>query len=236
MKYSVNHPKFGLVEVQSRRGSRQITYKVYADKVRITAPLMAMSSIFPLSTEKEQWILKAQARIRKKSITRFLTEDGLHASAFNIDIQKSDYIKTTFAAQKTSCGLTIFYQPHIDLATDKSQKIMWNIITQFLKKEAKKVLPMRLKELAEQHYFRYSMGNINSAKSRWGSCSSSGKINLSCYLLLLPDNLIDFVLVHELCHTREMNHGTHFKQLMRDIFPNYDELNKKLKNSYIKPQ
>ena len=48
--------------------------------------------------------------------------------------------------------------------------------------------------------------------------------------MLLPEELIDFVLVHELCHTREMNHGKNFKMLMKSIFPNYENLNTKLKN------
>ena len=59
--------------------------------------------------------------------------------------------------------------------------------------------------------------------------SRQQEIKSGLYLMLLPEELIDFVIVHELCHTREMNHGERFKKLMRAIFPNYDELNKSLK-------
>ena len=83
--------------------------------------------------------------------------------------------------------------------------------------------------LADTHGFQYTSLKINSARRRWGSCSAKKQINLSLYLMLLPEELIDFVIVHELCHTREMNHGERFKKLMHDIFPNYDELNKSLK-------
>ena len=87
-----------------------------------------------------------------------------------------------------------------------------------------------MSNLAEKYGFEFQSVKINSAKKRWGSCSTRRNINLSLFLMLLPEELIDFVLVHELCHTREMNHGKNFKMLMKSIFPNYENLNTKLKN------
>ena len=55
---------------------------------------------------------------------------------------------------------------------------------------------------------------VNVSKGRWGSCSGRKDINLSCYLALLPPHLRDYVMLHELCHTREMNHGPHFWALL----------------------
>ncbi|MDR3137468.1 MAG: M48 family metallopeptidase [Tannerellaceae bacterium] len=97
------------------------------------------------------------------------------------------------------------------------QEIQWQlqtILVNVLRSEAKRLLPERLAGLAERYGFVYKGVKVNSARTRWGSCSGKKMINLSCFLLLLPEHLIDYVLLHELCHTREMNHGTDFWKLL----------------------
>ena len=136
--------------------------------------------------------------------------------------------KTTFATE-TSPQMVIFTTY---VLSTKIRKFCEHYYT--ISQKSSHTTPQRW-TMAKIHHFTYQKVSINSAKSRWGSCSATGKINLSCYLLLLPDRLIDFVLIHELCHTREMNHGKEFKRLMRSIFSDYDNLNKELKNTTIKP-
>ena len=72
----------------------------------------------------------------------------------------------------------------------------------------------RLEHLSAQCGLSYASVKINSSQGRWGSCSARKNINLSYYLVLLPSHLIDYVLLHELCHTREMNHGERFWDLL----------------------
>lgn len=83
-----------------------------------------------------------------------------------------------------------------------------------LRQKAIETLPLMLKSLALQHGFHYSSIKITKSKGRWGSCSSKGSINLSLYLMILPEHLIQYVLLHELCHTKEMNHSSKFWSLM----------------------
>jgi predicted metal-dependent hydrolase len=74
-----------------------------------------------------------------------------------------------------------------------------------------------LKELADKHGFRYTRVTLRDSHSRWGSCSNRASISLSIYLQLLPQHLIDYVLLHELCHTIELNHSDRFWALMDKV-------------------
>lgn len=70
---------------------------------------------------------------------------------------------------------------------------------------------------------------IKNHKSRWGSCSSRGNLNFNYRLLFLPPHLVDYVIVHELCHLQEMNHSKKFWELVALAFPNYKALRKELR-------
>jgi len=83
-----------------------------------------------------------------------------------------------------------------------------------LRTRAKQYLPVEAQRLAQQHGFHYRQIRIKKSKTRWGSCSSKGIINLSLYLMLLPVHLIEYVLLHELCHTVVMNHSADFWSLL----------------------
>ncbi|MBQ9311340.1 MAG: M48 family metallopeptidase [Bacteroidales bacterium] len=98
-----------------------------------------------------------------------------------------------------------------------------------LRKEAKAYLPVRLAELAAEHGFEFNSVRIKHNSSNWGSCSSKGNINLNLNLMRLPEELRDYVLLHELCHLRHMNHGPEFHALLESLCPNHAELRKRLR-------
>ena len=103
-----------------------------------------------------------------------------------------------------------------------------------LRTSAKQYLPERVRFIAERFGFRYNTLKINRARTRWGSCTSRKNINLSCFLMRLPMHLVDFVILHELCHTVEMNHGTQFHALLNRVCGGHEkELNRQLRTFRI---
>jgi predicted metal-dependent hydrolase len=103
-----------------------------------------------------------------------------------------------------------------------------------LRQQAKEYLPKELVRLAQEYGFSFQAIRISKSKTRWGSCSSKGTVNLSFYIMLLPGHLIEYVLLHELCHTIEMNHSVKF-WLLLDKYTNgkAKELRKELRNYHI---
>ena len=86
-----------------------------------------------------------------------------------------------------------------------------------LRRVASENLPRRLDYLSRRFNFCYNGVSLRDSHSRWGSCSSRGNISLSIYLQLLPEHLADYVMLHELCHTVEMNHSPRFWELMDNV-------------------
>lgn len=98
-----------------------------------------------------------------------------------------------------------------------------------LRAEAKAYLPGRLEELAELYGFRYNQVRIKHNVSNWGSCSVKGNINLNLNLMRLPEELRDYVMLHELCHLKHMNHGPQFHALLESVCPDHLALRKRLR-------
>ena len=98
-----------------------------------------------------------------------------------------------------------------------------------LRGQAKAYLPGRLAELAAEHGFSYNQVRIKHNVSNWGSCSVKGNINLNLNLMRLPQDLQDYVMLHELCHLRHMNHGPKFHALLESICPDHLSLRRRLK-------
>lgn len=103
-------------------------------------------------------------------------------------------------------------------------------IKQFIEK-AKIDIPKRVEFYAEKIGVTYNKITIRCQQTRWGSCSSKGNLNFNCLLVLLPDEIIDSIVVHELCHLKQMNHSARFYAEIDKVFPNYKQCHLWLKQN-----
>ena len=90
-------------------------------------------------------------------------------------------------------------------------------LVESLRKEAKIILPKKTAAFAEQYGFQYKRLAIKHNSSNWGSCSRAGNINLNLNLVRLPEPLCDYVILHELCHLKEPNHGPRFHEMLEAL-------------------
>lgn len=98
-----------------------------------------------------------------------------------------------------------------------------------LAQKALQVLPEKVEHYARIIGVTYGRITIRNQKTRWGSCSSKGNLNFNCQLMRLPEELQDYVVVHELCHRKEMNHSSDFWKEVEYIMPDYQERRRRLK-------
>lgn len=145
----------------------------------------------------------------------------------DMKIGKSHHLITRMASSNTSSvtkhgqQIIVSLPEGVDITDDTVQALIRPVVIDALRKEAKSYLPRRLAFLSKQHGFTYSKVRFSHASSRWGSCSSNGTISLNIALMKLPFHLIDYVLIHELAHTEQMNHSKLFWETVGRCEPRY---------------
>lgn len=101
----------------------------------------------------------------------------------------------------------------------------------FLTARARMILPERVKHYASRMHVTYGKIGIRHQKTRWGSCSTKGNLSFNCMLMAMPPEIQDYVVVHELCHLKEMNHSAAFWSEVEKVLPDYRQRRKWLKEN-----
>ena len=99
--------------------------------------------------------------------------------------------------------------------------------------KAKRVIPVKVVEYSKKMGIGYGRITIRHQKTRWGSCSTKGNLNFNCLLMLTPEYVQDYVIVHELAHRKVMNHSSDFWHVVEGVMPDYKEAKKWLKENGV---
>lgn len=113
-----------------------------------------------------------------------------------------------------------------EIKKQKKEPALTNADIEKLCQKALSVIPDKVKYYAEIMGVTYGRITIRNQKTRWGSCSSKGNLNFNCLLMLMPDKVLDYVVVHELCHLKQMNHSKKFWMEVERYMPDYQNYRK----------
>ena len=211
----------------------RITVKPF-ENVRVTLP----SSVSFIEAEnfmrsKIDWIKKHQTKIKstEQKRTVFDEETNFCTKKHKLIINETEDNEIT--ASISDGEIKVFYPGHLGVEHKSVQLFIRRVIEEALRIEAKQFLPARVNELGAKYNFKYNKVFIKNIKSRWGSCSKKGNVNFSLHLMLLPEELIDYVILHELAHTKEHNHSKNFWAILDCIYGNAKAVDRKLKDYRI---
>lgn len=183
---------------------------------------------------KMNWIQKNLHKIKSQEQlqTNFVFGSVFHTKFHSFFIDSSSEIKNNFIKENKS--IKIYISDENEIQSIENQNYIRNIIEKILRIEAKSYLPKRVDELAKKHNFTYQKLAIKNTKTRWGSCSFKNNINLSLHLMRLREELIDYVILHELVHTKVKNHSREFWMTLDIHCPKSKSLDRELKNYSLK--
>jgi len=194
-----------------RSSKKNLSLQIKNNELIARAPLfMPKGGIEKFILQKQGWINK---HLNLKKISKKTYKNG----------DKFLYLGIEYSLIVRDCEL-FFDGKNFIGAGDK-----YSFLTLY-KQNFYNLLVKRLSEIANQHNFKYNQIKLKSQKTRWGSCSGKDNLNFNYLLMMAPLEVIDSVIIHELCHTIHKNHSKDFWNLVYKIIPNYKQHNKYLKD------
>lgn len=213
----------GVVHITKRRSSKNIKMSLGADgSIRVSIPWwVSYASGLKYIKSNSEWVNS------NKPPTNLITDGYQVGKAHHIKFESSsgDNITTRIKGNQVLVMLPVGINWKSEAAQSKARAG----VIKGLKKEASALLPKRLETLAQSKSYNYKNVQIKQLKGRWGSCSAKQEIVLNCFLMKLPWELIDYVLLHELAHTKHMSHGVNFWNELESSCPGAKQLKKQMR-------
>lgn len=178
--------------------------------------------------EKKGWILSTRSNMEiyeKKTGVGLGIGTEVKTKFHILKIAETEHTKPEYKIEEKQIILSV------PKGTDfnRIEKIVQQFLLEIYKMECRQYLPQRVKMYAERFGFKYKHLSFRNNISNWGSCSYENNISLNIKLMKLPDEIIDYVILHELCHTVEKNHSADFWKLVRKVCPDCDLLRSRLR-------
>lgn len=222
----------GAIALCRSRRARRLTLRLKADgAVSLTIPWhFSLPAALAFLDANRNWIIRKRKTLEQRK-PRLVAYDGTKPIS-----TRAHYLRLV-PGQSEQIGVSIQngqiivkYPACQKITTPEVQTAIAGGLTEAYRIEAKQYLPHRVQELARQFGFQYQRVTIKNLKSCWGSCSRVNNINLNLHLIRLPDELIDYVILHELTHTRIHNHSPQFWQVLENILPKARSYRKQLQH------
>lgn len=175
------------------------------------------------------WIEKNLPKIKKLENRSTVFSETTVFKTRNRILSIKSHSEEKFTAQLTPTTIDLKYPTEHSVSQKNIQDLIRKSLLWAIKVEAKEYLPERIKTLSQKYGFKFNKLFLKNNKTNWGSCSAKNNINLNIHLIRLPDHLVDYIIIHELCHTIEKNHGPKFWELMARFVNNPKQLSKELK-------
>lgn len=214
----IQDKEFGKITIRRSNMATQVKIRVAPDgtlhaSLPIYAPTFLVKGLVGSSRDKIRKML-SQAK------PEYIYENGMQiGKSHTLIIQPSNI--QTFSVSRHGQQIIVKLPSNTSLEDKIIARKIRDAIISALKIEAKSYLPKRLSFLADKYNCGYNHVKFSHASGRWGSCSSSGTISLNIALMKLPFELIDYIIIHELAHTKQMNHSPAFWAIVAIADPNY---------------
>lgn len=205
-----------------RSNRKTLSLSVLKDgSVVVKAPIsMRDETIERFVEEKQNWI-REKLMIVSQTIKRY--EDALHYERFLLYGNKYSLVLADVKRVETNDKFQIVMPQKTE-----REKIL-KTLKSWYKKTAKQVLQDRVNYIENKIKLKATAFRIGDSKGRWGACNSRGMITLNFRVIMLPPQIIDYVIVHELCHLVELNHSKNFWKLVETFLPNAGALKSAIK-------
>ena len=206
---TVTYPGIGNITYKRNSRARRLSISVKnSSGVKVTIPgALSFRSAESFVLSKSKWIVEKVEYFSSRE-TKF-TQSGVTKTR-NHTLEFLPINTDKIAVRVKLPSINVYYPESIEISNDQIQNAARKGIENAYRIEAKEILPPRVELLANKFGYKYSRISIKKATTRWGSCSARNNINLSIFLMKLPDTLIDYIILHELCHTVHKNHGPKF--------------------------